>query len=689
MKLLEELSQVSFEGILNGTAEQIADSLDQTLGEIRDKLLEEKTIKRRKGDAVYPTYILQMKNKLKNMHKRAKKMKNLILMNRCRFFEKKIRKEVSSNMKSRIRIEANLGPNNLWKAVNIALNKITNTMPDIMTEDALEIKEDKLKAGAFADYFEKKVLDTVHSTHADGAVYNGKRKIFGIHDDDWINEEIVASVIDSFDQKRCEGYDRIPLQFLIDGKEELLTVITLLMKKIMNTGKVPDQWKIAKVKPLHKKGSKKSISNYRPISNLSSITKIFERLVLGRIGVIEQREKCSLTGRSQHGFKKNCSTETACLQIQSMIASQCDIGNYVTVTSLDLTAAFDVVDTELLIKRLKIMGMPVQLIQVIQNWLSERYFYCDINGKSSSIRKLTRGTVQGSILGPLLFALFISPMEDLIQALVNFADDNYNISSANTELESIRKCVEQSTIMVEWLSASGLCVNKEKTEICVFSRFRCTVTDTMLQGQKISIKKDMRVLGVIFDCKLTWYAQVAKAISSANKAKQGLSLIAKYFTSEELLKLATAYFYSRLYYGAGVWLITTLTANLKKKLWQSSSRMLRIIDKDYERLNSFRSLHLKYKRASPEQWGNYTTAVALYRIITSQSQDSLVNAITLNVLHNERREGMLLTRSNNTKMGYNCLSNRLQFVTNKLHGNWMDMTTSQFRMLCKKTFIVV
>ena len=105
------------------------------------------------------------------------------------------------------------------------------------------------------------------------------------------------------------------------------------------------------MKPLHKKGSKKSILNYRPISNLSSITKIFEKLVLGRIGVIEQREKCSLTGRSQHGLK-NCSTETACLQIQSMIASQCDIGKYVTVTSLDLTAAFDVVDTELLIKRL-------------------------------------------------------------------------------------------------------------------------------------------------------------------------------------------------------------------------------------------------------------------------------------------------------------------------------------------------
>ena len=80
------------------------------------------------------------------------------------------------------------------------------------------------------------------------------------------------------------------------------------------------------------------------------------------------------------------------------------------------------------------MGMPVQLIQVINSWLSDRYFYCDINGKSSSIRKLTRGTVQGSILGPLLFALFISPMEDLIQALVNFADDNYNISLANTEL---------------------------------------------------------------------------------------------------------------------------------------------------------------------------------------------------------------------------------------------------------------
>ena len=99
----------------------------------------------------------------------------------------------------------------------------------------------------------------------------------------------------------------------------------------------------------------------------------------------------------------------------------------------------------------------------------------------------------------------------------------------------------------------------------------------MLDGIPITTKKSMKVLGVIFDTKLTWYEHISKTIVSANKVKQGLAIISKYFCVEEMLKLATANFYSRLYYAAKVWLISTIAAPLKKKLWQVSSRMLKIV----------------------------------------------------------------------------------------------------------------
>ena len=101
------------------------------------------------------------------------------------------------------------------------------------------------------------------------------------------------------------------------------------------------------------------IENYRPISNLSSITKVFEKVLLHRIQEIQEKEKIDLTSSSQHGFKKNFSTETACLKIQTKLSNACDDGKYAALASLDLTAAFDVVDRKLLRKRLQIMGIQI------------------------------------------------------------------------------------------------------------------------------------------------------------------------------------------------------------------------------------------------------------------------------------------------------------------------------------------
>ena len=144
-------------------------------------------------------------------------------------------------------------------------------------------------------------------------------------------------------------------------------------KKILTHNVVPDQWKIAKVIPIYKKGDKRNVNNYRPISNLCSITKIFERLILERINVIEQTEGCDLTGNKQHGFKKKHSTDMACLEVESKISGWCDYNEYVTLASLDLSAAFDMVDHKMLIKRLGQKGLPKIIVKTIENWLQNRF----------------------------------------------------------------------------------------------------------------------------------------------------------------------------------------------------------------------------------------------------------------------------------------------------------------------------
>ena len=113
----------------------------------------------------------------------------------------------------------------------------------------------------------------------------------------------------------------------------------------------------------------------------------------------------------------------ACLEIQSKIATLCDESKYVAMSSLDLSAAFDVVNRPLLMRRMRVMGIPEVVILLIQDWLTDRMAYCEVGGKNSLMQMIEEGTVQGSILGPILFAIFVSPLWDIIEA-TSFADDN-------------------------------------------------------------------------------------------------------------------------------------------------------------------------------------------------------------------------------------------------------------------------
>ena len=116
------------------------------------------------------------------------------------------------------------------------------------------------------------------------------------------------------------------------------------------------------------------------------------------------------------------STNTAGLALQSIIAKALDDDNFVLMASLDLSAAFDVVNVELLLKRLKIVGLPEDIIELIKVWLSTRYYYVNINGNNSNIHILKTGIIPGSILGPILYAIYIAPMYDL-EDMTSFADD--------------------------------------------------------------------------------------------------------------------------------------------------------------------------------------------------------------------------------------------------------------------------
>ena len=156
------------------------------------------------------------------------------------------------------------------------------------------------------------------------------------------------------------------------------------------------------------------------------------------------------------------------LTLQSIIAREMDMDAYVACSSLDLSAAFDLVNLDLLVKRLRIMGIPDDVILLLEIWLRQRSFYVEANGRNSTILENDVGTIQGSILGPILYALFIRPLYKITK-VTTFADDNYVIKSNKEKkmvaLEELGKELEK---IIKWLKGSGLKVNEKRQSYAFF-----------------------------------------------------------------------------------------------------------------------------------------------------------------------------------------------------------------------------
>ena len=183
---------------------------------------------------------------------------------------------------------------------------------------------------------------------------------------------------------------------IYDERSVLLPPMAYLFNEIYRTCKIPEQWKVAKITPIFKKGSKVLIENYRPIANFCSACKVFEKLILKQIQYLENINKLDLTGKQQHGFKRKKSTATAGALLQSLIARAADENCDVVMASLDLSMTFDMVNTELLIRRLRIMGMPADLVGLIREWLVDMTFYVQVGNDCSEMFDSDIGTISYS-----------------------------------------------------------------------------------------------------------------------------------------------------------------------------------------------------------------------------------------------------------------------------------------------------
>ena len=345
-----------------------------------------------------------------------------------------------------------------------------SSLPETLFENKVKL-DPANHATAFANFFSNKVNTIVNQTHVDPGVYNGLPKI-NCECSFFMSPADILECLKTIKTKNCEGFDRIPQRVLSDGAEYLITPLGGLFKRIYEQKTIPQQWSVSKVIPIHKKGLKSDIENYRPIANLCSTSKLFEKLILKRILSIEKMNDVDITGKQQHGFKRNKSTTTLSLQIQSLISRALDEDKHVLMASIDLSAAFDVVNIDLLLERLRIVGLPVDVVELIKVWLTNRSFYVELNDLNSVLHDINLGTIQGSILGPILYAIYVAPLFDLTD-LSNFADDNFILTFNENKDRAISEMETKLSLIIKWLTDSGLKVNQSKTELLP-KRYPCS-----------------------------------------------------------------------------------------------------------------------------------------------------------------------------------------------------------------------
>ena len=415
-------------------------------------------------------------------------------------------------------------------------------------------------------------------------------------------------------------------------------------------------------------------------------SKVFEKLILKRIHELEVINGIIIGGKQQHGFMKNKSTVTAGLLLQSLIARALDDDCYVALAGIDLSAAFDVVDVKLLIKRLTILGLPSDVIALIKIWLKERFFYVCINGLDSSISVTWYGIVQGSILGPILYAIFISPLFD-IENLTCFADDKFPLVWNRDKLALVRMMEAKLGRIMDWLRDSGMKVNESKTDLCLFHRGDTTPITISLNGIAIISNRTINILGVTFDSKLNWADHISNAIKRSMKALNAIRIIRRFFSKKELLSLVTSNFYSLLYYNSEIWHLPTLKTTLKQSLLSASSKALKICCCNHEYNLSFINLHKSCLRATPDEMMHYKLALSLFKLYNSEFNEFEFVGLNFNQILTSRQTNFVSSRNNNLKVGINCLSNRFYILNNKIPLKWFNQSIDTFKIHCKKLFL--
>ena len=416
-----------------------------------------------------------------------------------------------------------------WTILKQVINKrkYSKVQTEFKLSDGSTTKDKSIISESFNDFFVNigpNLANKIPNQSKQPESYLGERNSFSIHLTKLEDKEFCEIILN---MRNCAaGYDELNKDILMIGINSVKNVLIHLVNLSIFQGIFPEELKIANITPVFKADDSKMFTNYRPVSVLTTLSKIFERVMYKR--VFDFLNDHDVLYDKQFGFRRKHSTHMALMVLIDKLINCIQNGEFVIGVFLDFSKAFDTVNHDILLRKLDHVGIRGVALQWFISYLSNRKQFVTYNGVQSSMKTMRCGVPQGSILGPLLFLVYVNDLAKVCKKTSPFlfADDTNLFKSGTDLVQIIRETNEELEDISLWLKVNKLSLNIKKTHYILFTtkKIGSVTLNIRIDGCKVGKVRHTKFLGVYIDEKLNW----KKHISHINgKISRGMGILRK------------------------------------------------------------------------------------------------------------------------------------------------------------------